>query len=218
MSVEHADLAQYWPLFGLRVTTPRLEIRPPTDDDLPELIGVIDAGIHEPSEMPFEDPWTSTPLPQRHLDSLRHWWLRRATWQADAWQFIGAVFVDGEPVGAQDMRARQFAELRTVLTGSWLGQRWQGQGLGKEMREAILHLAFEGLGALEAYTEAYSDNERSLGVTRSLGYVPDGQEYHMRQGQRARLLRFRMGRDTWLQHRRPDISITGLDACRDMFI
>ena len=32
VNAERADLAQYWPLFGLRITTPRLEIRSPTDD------------------------------------------------------------------------------------------------------------------------------------------------------------------------------------------
>jgi RimJ/RimL family protein N-acetyltransferase len=41
---------------------------------------------------------------------------------------------------------RDFAVLREVHTGSWLGQRYQGQGLGTEMRSAVLHLGFAGLG------------------------------------------------------------------------
>jgi RimJ/RimL family protein N-acetyltransferase len=218
VNVEHADLAQHWPLFGLQIKTPRLEIRSPTDDDLPGLIAAIDTGVHDPTEVPSSTPWDSTPLLQQRFDSLREWWSHRATWDVDDWLFDGAVFVDGKPIGVQNIRAKQFAKLRIVSTGSWLGRRWQGQGLGKEMRAAVLHLAFEGLGALEARTEAYSDNERSLRVARAFGYVPDGQEYHIRQGQRARLLRFRLDRDTWLQHRRSDIAITGLDDCRDMFV
>lgn len=39
----------------------------------------------------------------------------------------------------------------------------------------------------------------------------------MRQGERALMLHSRLDRDTWLERRRSDITITGLDACRDMF-
>ena len=56
------NLVRHWPLFGLRITTPRLEIRVPTDEDFPGLIATVDAGIHDPSERPFLVPWTSTPL------------------------------------------------------------------------------------------------------------------------------------------------------------
>ena len=31
-----------WPLFDLRLRTPRLELRLPTDDDLLELVGIVD--------------------------------------------------------------------------------------------------------------------------------------------------------------------------------
>jgi hypothetical protein len=49
-----------WPLFDLRVRTPRLEIRFPTDADLYRLNELADLGIHEPSAMPFSIPWTDT--------------------------------------------------------------------------------------------------------------------------------------------------------------
>ena len=80
----------------------------------------------------------------------------------DKWTFSGAVIVDGHPVGVQDLSAESFATLRTVRTGSWLGMRHQGRGIGKEMRAAILHLAFAGLGAVEANSGAWHDNTRSL--------------------------------------------------------
>ena len=47
-----------WPLFGLRITTPRLELRMPDDDDLAELFEAARAGIHAADEMPFGIPWT----------------------------------------------------------------------------------------------------------------------------------------------------------------
>lgn len=169
-------MAHYWPLFDLQVTIPRLQIRLPTDDELYQLIEVADAGVHEPDMMPFSIPWTDVPPPRRHRQSLQWWWSRRASWRPDDWSLTGAVFVDGQPVGIQDVAAENFRVSRVVSTGSWLGRDHQGQGLGKEMRAAILHLAFEGLDALEARTAAFPDNGPSLGVTRSLGYVDNGHD------------------------------------------
>jgi RimJ/RimL family protein N-acetyltransferase len=206
-----------WPLFDLRISTPRLEIRLPTDDELYQLLDVTDAGIHDPATMPFMLAWTDVPAPRRHRDSLQWWWSQRSQWRPDDWSFTGAVFVDGAPVGVQDIRARQFAVRRVVSTGSWLGQAHQGQGLGKEMRAAILHLAFEGLGALEAHTEAFCDNARSLAVTRSLGYAENGHDIVLRRGERARHINFCLDRATWEARRRADIAIEGLETCREMF-
>jgi len=98
----------YWPLFDLR--------------------------IHDPSSTPFINPWTDVPVPRRHRESLQWWWSTRANWSPDNWSFTGAVFVDGVPAGVQDLTASNFAQLRTVKTGSWLGQQFQGPGLGKEIR------------------------------------------------------------------------------------
>ena len=47
-----------WPFFGLRITTPRLELRIPDDEDLAELFEAARAGIHPADEMPFGIPWT----------------------------------------------------------------------------------------------------------------------------------------------------------------
>jgi RimJ/RimL family protein N-acetyltransferase len=57
-----------------------------------------------------------------------------------------------------------------VTTGSWLGKEWQGQGLGTEMRAAVLQLAFGGLAADVAVSGAVAGNPQSLGVSRKLGY------------------------------------------------
>ncbi|MBV8081300.1 MAG: GNAT family N-acetyltransferase, partial [Actinobacteria bacterium] len=46
------------PLFGLRITTPRLELRFPTLDELVELANVARAGVHPPDTMPFRVAWT----------------------------------------------------------------------------------------------------------------------------------------------------------------
>ncbi len=51
------------------------------------------------------------------------------------------------------------------------------------MRAAILHLAFAGLSAREASSEAFADNDASNGVSRALGYEPNGTTWATRPGQ-----------------------------------
>ena len=142
----------------------------------------------------------------------------RATWSPEKWTFTGAVFVDGELVGMQDLEATQFAAVRSVETGSWLGQAHQGRGLGREMREAVLHLAFEGLGAREALSGAFDDNVASLATSRAVGYEENGEARAPRGDDAGRTIRFRLSRERWEQRRRDDIEIVGLEDCLDLFV
>ncbi|HET6811226.1 MAG TPA: GNAT family N-acetyltransferase [Acidimicrobiales bacterium] len=210
-------LERFWPPFGVTVRTPRLDIRLPRDDDLPEVLAVVDGGIHDPATMPFLFPWTDTPSPQRERTSLQFWWRSRAEWTPNSWVFNGAVFVEGRFVGMQDMRATNFSALRTVSTGSWLGREHQGRGLGKEMRAAILHLAFAGLGAVEARSGAWTDNTVSRRVSRSLGYREQEGALELRRGQPDRLVEFVLDRDSWAARRRDDIEIIGLEPALELF-
>lgn len=208
----------YWPLFDLRVGTPRLEIRLPTDDEQNELVALSDRGIHDPAVMPFSTPWTDRPLPDRHREALQFWWGARAHWSPHHWRYQAAAFVEGQPVGVQELAATDFGPLRSVKTGSWLGREYQGQGFGREMRSAILHLAFDGLGAREALSGAFFDNEPSMATSRSLGYVFNGEELLLRRGKPDRMINLRLDRDTWSTSRRDDIVIEGLsEDCLDMF-
>lgn len=205
--------SEHWPFFSLTITTPRIVLRYPNDDDLFALAAVLADGIHDPDRMPFNHPWTRAKSPDLERNSLRHWWGLRAELTPEQWYLPMTVFDDGEPVGVQGVGAKDFAMTRTVTTGSWLVQRAQGRGLGKEMRAAVLHLAFEGLGAVEAYTDAFEDNAASLGVTRALGYEANGTVLRIRDGQAARALLYVMTRSRWESRRRDDITIGGLDPC-----
>jgi hypothetical protein len=73
--------------------------------------------------------------------------------------------VDGHVVGSQGVFSTEWHVTRTVETGSRLGRWYQGRGLGREMRSAVLHLAFDGFGAERAVSCAYADNGASLAVT-----------------------------------------------------
>ena len=208
----------YWPLFDIRVRTPRLEIRLPTDDEIVALIRVVDEqGIHDPAVMPFQISFTDQPSPQRQRGSMQWFWRCRAEWSPDNWKFSGAVFVDGAVVGVQDLMATDFRMLRSVNTGSWLGRDAQGKGLGKEMRAAILHLAFEGLGARQANSGAFLDNAASAATSRSLGYEDNGVDAARQRDQAGAVQRFLLTRTRWEERRRDDITIEGLEGCLDMF-
>jgi RimJ/RimL family protein N-acetyltransferase len=194
-----------------------LEIRLPTDQELCALVALTDEGVHDPATMPFCVPWTDAPPERRRRESLQWWWHQRADWRPDNWSFTGGVFVDGRIVGVQDLAAKSFAQLRVVSSASWLGRAYQGMGLGKEMRAAILHLAFEGLGAEEARSGAFPDNQPSLAVSAAMGYVEDGHEVVLRRGRPAHQVRLCLDRQRWAARRREDIVIEGLDGCLAMF-
>jgi RimJ/RimL family protein N-acetyltransferase len=63
----------------------------------------------------------------------------------------------------------------------WIGLEYQGQGIGTEMRAAVLYLAFAGLGADYALSGAFTDNPASLAVSRKLGYGEDGVDREVRR-------------------------------------
>lgn len=208
----------YWPLFDLVVRTPRVELRPPTDDDVVAIVALSDQGIHDPATMPFAVPWTDWEPPFRQRQTMQWWWRQRAELTPEKWilgLMVSEIGSDGERtlVGAQDLLAEDFARSRTVTTGSWLARQHQGRGLGKEMRSAVLHLAFAGLGAERAETSAWHDNAPSLGVTRSLGYRANGEHVQLRRDAYDVQLDFVLTRDDWTRRRRDDITIEGLEPC-----
>ena len=207
----------YWPLYDVVVRTPRLELRLPDEAQLVALAKLAGEGVHDPSWMPMGG-WTDQPSPQLERGVLHWHWGQRANWRPEHWSFDVVVLVDGEVVGTQGMAGRDFAVLRGVDTGSWLGRRFQGQGLGKEMRAAMLHLAFDGLGALVANSVFWHDNAPSRGVSASLGYEPNGERWSVRRGERDREELVTLRRERWLERRRDDITIEGLDdAALELF-
>ncbi len=103
-------------------------------------------------------------------------------------------FVDGTPVGAAGPRGRRTSvPCARSRPGSWLGRAHQGQGLGREMREAILHLAFAGLEAEEALSGAFEDNAASFATSRAVGYEENGEARGRRRDGSSRTIRFRIG-------------------------
>lgn len=204
------------PAFEVSVSTPRLELLAATDELLAELAPLVRAGQAMAKPSPFDDPMSLyEPDPdvraQRWLQSI---WRGRGSLGPDSWRLYFVVMVDGAPVGMQDLIGDHFPTYGGVVTFSWLAASVRGRGLGREMREAVLHLAFDGLGAVEAESDAFVDNLGSNGVSRALGYEPNGTAWATRRGEKVLLQRWRLGRDAWL--RRDDITLGGVDQCRHL--
>lgn len=206
----------YWPLFDLEVRTPRLTLRYLDDRLERELIALAAQGVHDPEYMPFAVPWTDRDSPEFEHKTLEFYWRNRAA-TPDSWNLLFAVVVDGEAVGLTDLGAEDFPVTRWFETGSWLGLAHHGRGLGTELRVATLHLGFLAFDALVAGTGAFVDNEPSLAVTRSLGYVPNGITHTARRGEVVVTERFRMSRDHFTDRvQRDDVEIVGDEPVREL--
>ena len=168
------SITDVWPLFGLQLSTPRLVLRVVRDEDFPGLISAALAGIHDADRMPFTFPWTDAAPDELPLAFARYHWSVRSGASENEWTLPFVVMLDGEPIGVQEMHARQFSDRRTIDTGSWLTRRAQGRGLGTEMRAGLLQLAFDHFGAVWAESSAMEWNSASLAVSHKLGYVPNG--------------------------------------------
>lgn len=202
-----------FPFLNLRITTPNLELRFPDTEQLFAMGAVAAAGVHDPANLPFNVPWTDGTPEQVARSVVTFHWGQLSRITPERWSFPFAVLRDGVVVGKQDVGAEDFAITREVGTGSWLGRRFQGKGTGTEMRAAVLHFAFEGLGADSATSGAFVDNPASLRVSRKLGYAEDGLAVRAIQGRRRHMTRLRLSREAWERHRTVPVELHGLDEC-----
>jgi RimJ/RimL family protein N-acetyltransferase len=206
-----------WPLADLWLQTPELELRWPSLSDLDALAELAAAGVHDPEVQPFMVAWTDAAPAERARSTLQYHWSSWGSWTPSAWMLELAVIRDGVVVGSQGVGGRDFAVLREVHTGSWLGRGYQGQGIGTQMRAAVLALAFDGLGAQWAVSAAFEDNAASRGVSRKLGYRDDGIEWHQVRGHAVLTRRLRLGRADWQAARSVPVRIHGLPPCLPLF-
>ena len=205
-----------WPLSRLRVRAGSIELRPPTDDDLPALAALV------PPEAGYDPtlPICGVTTPQEIAGQavLRQVWRSRAELAPTQWRICLAAYVDGVLVGQQDLKADDFPRRRIVETSSWLGAEHRRRGHGKAMRALALHLAFEGLGAVAVESESAEGNDAALGVTRSLGYSPSGDTYEVHDGVVTHMLWSRLTRERWALHRQgyglAEVEVEGVGECR----
>lgn len=212
MAVEHRTLAEAYPVLGLRVTAGPVELSGMDDDTLAALANIAADGIHPDDRMPFLQPWTRTAPGEFHRQFLQYHWGVRSGFSPDAWSLDLAVRHQGELVGTQGVMTRSFLATRTGETGSWLGQRFQGRGIGTAMRQALCALLFDHLGFEQITSSAFADNPASNHVSHRVGYRANGVRRVPRD-------------DTWVTSneylltpddlvRGPELTVTGVEPLR----
>jgi RimJ/RimL family protein N-acetyltransferase len=208
-------MSRHWPLHGLRITTPTLELRLPDEPLLDELLDLALAGIHDPAVMPFLIPWTDAPREALPANFLQYHWRIMSSVSPAQWVLNFVALRHGHAVGTQSIETDDFPARRCFDTGSWVGRAVQRQGIGLEMRRAVLTFAFEHLGAAVANTGAFEDNAASLAVTRRIGYQPNGWTIAAPRGVPVRELRFLLTREGFESSgARLPITVDGLEPCR----
>jgi RimJ/RimL family protein N-acetyltransferase len=169
-----STVADLFPPLGLTIEAGPVVLRGITDDLLAGLCDLAVRGIHDPGTMPFYVPWTDAPRDRLARNTAAYHWRTRAEFTPDAWGLHLAVFHEGRLVGTQGFETSNYLVTRTGETGSWLGREFQGRGIGTAMRQAICAFAFDHLDAAAITSGAFLDNRSSLGVSRKLGYRPNG--------------------------------------------
>lgn len=202
----------HWPLCDLVLHTPRLELRPDDDAGLAELVEVAYSGVHPPGEMPFLVQWTDADPRYLGRGVLQYFWSQRAALAPEGWTVNFLVRREGRVIGTQSLTGAGFAVTREVKTGSWLGMAHQGDGLGTEMRAAVLLFAFDHLGAARARSDAFADNHASHRVSAKLGYRRDGTRTVVRRGVATEDVRLVLDADGF---RRPswELRAAGVEGC-----
>lgn len=208
---------RYWPLFDLGLSTPDLRLRPMTEADLGPIADLLPDDVEQdpgPGQYDLGDPRIG-----RGIVSHQAYWRAYGTWRPRAWRLPFVVRTPaGEILGVQELEGDDFPTLRTVDSSSFLVTAARGRGLGKQMRTAVLALAFGPLAAEAAITSAWHDNHASLGVSRALGYRPNGESLHAHPGRVDVLKHLRLLRADWLASGAGDrVQITGFGPCRPLF-
>lgn len=206
------NLDEIWPPYQLVITAGDLELKIISDDDAPEFVDLVLDGVHDPDYMPFGFPWTEAPRNELPAGFVRHQWEVRSRTSADQWVLPFAVRRNGELVGTQDVKGSRIVITRSCSTGSWLARRFHGQRIGTRMRQAVCAFAFDELGAIEMTSGAFVDNAPSLGVSRNVGYQPNGIQRTVRKDVLAHEQLLRLTPETF--NRGDPVTVRGAEAVR----
>jgi RimJ/RimL family protein N-acetyltransferase len=206
----------YWPLLDLRLRVGELDLRPMTEADLLPLAELL------PDDVELDPDATRYPglseATNRRVIGFQHYWNSYGSWRPDRWRLAFCVRSGAELLGVQELEAEDFPVLRTVDSASHLVPAARGRGVGQQMRRAVLALAFGPLQAQAAISSAWHDNYASLAVSRALGYRPNGESLHRREGRVDTMQHLRLRRSDWLAGSGAvGVQIDGMDACWPYF-
>lgn len=198
------DLAELYPPFGLRVTAGAITLRLFRDSDLPAYAELISSPLFADETAPYVFDWWTKGPEVRLRNAQQFLWTARGDINPAEWSLSLGVFEGNRLIGSQDVRGKDFATLRMVESGSYLRLDAQGRGIGTLMRQMMLVLAFDHLGATRAESGAIAGNHRSLAVSRHCGYQLDGTSVGRNGDKRVELQRVVVTPETFI---RPDADV-----------
>jgi len=203
-------------MFDLRLTTRDLELRHLTEADLDTLASLMPEDVEQnPASTTYEGLDEAT---GRGVIVHQDYWRARGGWRTESWELSFGVFRDGELLGYQGLEGEDFVRLRTVDSSSFLSPSARGHGFGKQMRAAVLTLAFGSLGASHAITSAWTDNHASLGVSRAVGYLDNGITIDRRDDGAGEMAHLLLTRERWSASGQADqVTVSGVEECLVFF-
>jgi RimJ/RimL family protein N-acetyltransferase len=210
--------SSHWPLAGLRLRTPDLLLRPTTEADLPAVVATLWPDVARNPQLPRFPGLDESA--NRAVSAHQSYWQSVGNWSVDDWRLDFVVVVGERIVGVQSLEGEDFPVLRTVDSASHLAGDVRGRGWGKQARRAVLALAFGPLRAEYAITSAWQPNAASLGVSRALGYKPNGESRHRSDtGPGAEtMVHLRLSRADWeATGQAGSVQISGFERCRPLF-
>ena len=99
---------------------------------------------------------------------------RLASLGPDDHTFVAVV--DGQIVGMAGLHVAPGKRRHTGSLGMMVHDQFQGRGIGRELLEALLHVADNFLGLVRVELEVYPDNERAIRLYESCGFEHEGRK------------------------------------------
>ena len=139
-----------------------VEIRPVRPED--------DEAIHELRLLPSVIDNTMAIPSERFADRRR--WIEALG--PDDHTFVAVV--DGKVVGLAGLQVGGRKVRHTGHVGMMVHDQFQGQGIGRELLEMLLHVADNFLGLVRVDLEVYPDNVRAIRLYESCGFEHEGRK------------------------------------------
>jgi L-phenylalanine/L-methionine N-acetyltransferase len=83
---------------------------------------------------------------------------------------------DGQVVGMAGLHVGNRKLRHSGSVGMMVHDQFQGQGIGRELLETLLHVADNFVGLIRVELEVYPDNTRAIGLYESCGFEHEGRK------------------------------------------
>lgn len=170
-------MENFWPPFAVTIracddTGRGVDLGVMRDEDIAQVAQVCAEDIYGDDIPEHAFPWLFDEKTNTPAAMAQHRWEHRAKLCPQKWtlDFIARQVETQELVGVVDLSAENFAAAREIETASWVLHRFQGQGYGTLIRQAMAAFSFLHLDAGSLCTSWIKTNRASARVSEKLGY------------------------------------------------